>query len=1072
VIIPTIKQMEPYVPSEQERRVVAMLSQEAPPVYNAANERMIVVPSTVQQPLARDFESLDPRLVGKSATVSACQQIQYLLRSDRFKVSALRYVTHLSAEPQNQQFLPLTPLMADLVECLREKNSLDELELTCWVIANLSSLEQNRDILRQAKVLPALVNLLNHYSERVHVRAMNAATNLLQNPKNKLLFRELSGVAALADRLANGSEKAKDAALRAVCIQGFDKGSMWQLLQSDVITSCVKLLTNSTNQQQRMAILVLVNLARDGTQNDSIREADGIRPLCSLLQSSTPFIQEKACSIICNLAVNEVNAEVIRDEGGLTALIELLDHKLDTIQLLSIWAIGNLLASEENQVLFTDLNGIQLLVRKLYTSSPEILKRTSWALLNLAQYDDFIRKEIGSAGAIDPLLKRLASGGPPEILIRIFKTVVQLSLTWENEAIFYDNGGVRLALNYITSQQPAELVELALMTLINLSKNDKIRIEIRLSNGIDHLVHLLYNPPSGEVQLHALKLFTNLAINGRNRYLLQSNTQLIRALQNLHASPVLVIRQQADMAIKNISFPCDDYDKQDVQPAQMNTAVAAMIKEQTEAAAKAEAKALEMAASREQEEEAPVAATAASAASGVSLATATVSTAALPGVVPTVIKKPLVKKPLAKKEILKMETDHTRERELVEEKLAEEARLEAEAARAAKAKAEAARKAAEQASKLKTSSVEQQKLEEVAKEAEEEAKIRDEEAEAKYLNRRANIAVELLVTERTYVEALDVMQKKYMNPMLSASKSKKAPINEETVLQVFSISEMLHTYHSMLLGGLERRISNWNAETKLGDYFLQMADFLLCYSTYVNNYDHAIELLTKAEENPAFVELLNKFTNSPIKGLNLYSYLIMPIQRIPRYVLLLQDLAKRTRDDHPDKESLLQACSKIEGIADAIDEKKQVYNDSQRVLEINSAMVGMPDGASIITQGRMLLREGKLMLNKDPYQFHCLLFNDALIVTKEHVESKRKSRRKSTLNPKPSVTYQFVREIALPRKQTKTKSYKDGPTIKNSFSLQIGSQKFLITTETSAEKVEWLNAIKKALSVTNIVPGK
>jgi hypothetical protein len=55
----------------------------------------------------------------------------------------------------------------------------------------------------------------------------------------------------------------------------------------------VKLLSDSTNQQQRMAILVLVNLARDGSQNDSIREADGIRPLCRLLDSATPFIQEK-----------------------------------------------------------------------------------------------------------------------------------------------------------------------------------------------------------------------------------------------------------------------------------------------------------------------------------------------------------------------------------------------------------------------------------------------------------------------------------------------------------------------------------------------------------------------------------------------------------------------------------------------------------------------------------------------------------------------------------------------------------------------------------------------------------
>jgi hypothetical protein len=339
--------------------------------------------------------------------------------------------------------------------------------------------------------------------------------------------------------------------------------------------------------------------------------------------------------------------------------------------------------------------------------------------------------------------------------------VVQLSLTWENEAIFYDCSGVRIALNYITSQQPAQLVELALMMLINLSKNDKVRIEIRLSNGVDHLVHLLYNPPSGEVQLHALKLFTNIAINGRNRYLLQSNTQLVRALQNLHASPVQVIRQQADMAIKNISFLCDEYDKQDVQPAQMNSAVAAMIKEQTEAAEKVTE--VESAAVSSTRNLTPTPAAAAAAASvdadaGVG-AGATLETAATSVVVPMMIKKPVMKKPLAKKEILKMETDHTRERELAEQKLAAEAKKEEEAVRVAKQKAEAARKAAEEGAKLRTSSIEQQQLEKVAKEAEAEVKIRDEAAETKYLNRRANIAVEILVTERTYVEALDVLQK-------------------------------------------------------------------------------------------------------------------------------------------------------------------------------------------------------------------------------------------------------------------------------------------------------------------------
>ena len=36
------------------------------------------------------------------------------------------------------------------------------------------------------------------------------------------------------------------------------------------------------------------------------------------------------------------------------------------------------------------------------------------------------------------------------------------------------------------------------------------------------------------------------------------------------------------------------------------------------------------------------------------------------------------------------------------------------------------------------------------------------------------------------------------------------------------------------------------------------------------------------------------------KGLFLISYLIMPVQRVPRYIMLLEDLLKHTPEDHSD----------------------------------------------------------------------------------------------------------------------------------------------------------------------------
>lgn len=37
-----------------------------------------------------------------------------------------------------------------------------------------------------------------------------------------------------------------------------------------------------------------------------------------------------------------------------------------------------------------------------------------------------------------------------------------------------------------------------------------------------------------------------------------------------------------------------------------------------------------------------------------------------------------------------------------------------------------------------------------------------------------------------------------------------------------------------------------------------------------------------------------------LRGMNLEDFLVKPVQRLPKYVLLLKDLLKHTDQDHPD----------------------------------------------------------------------------------------------------------------------------------------------------------------------------
>jgi len=60
--------------------------------------------------------------------------------------------------------------------------------------------------------------------------------------------------------------------------------------------------------------------------------------------------------------------------------------------------------------------------------------------------------------------------------------------------------------------------------------------------------------------------------------------------------------------------------------------------------------------------------------------------------------------------------------------------------------------------------------------------------------------------------------------------------------------------------------------------------FLKVYTGYVNNYNQAMATLEECKKNAQFKEFLNTTKNLPGVEHDLPSYLIMPIQRIPRYL--------------------------------------------------------------------------------------------------------------------------------------------------------------------------------------------
>ena len=117
---------------------------------------------------------------------------------------------------------------------------------------------------------------------------------------------------------------------------------------------------------------------------------------------------------------------------------------------------------------------------------------------------------------------------------------------------------------------------------------------------------------------------------------------------------------------------------------------------------------------------------------------------------------------------------------------------------------------------------------------------------------------------------------------------------------------------------------------------------------------------------------------------NVFSLLIMPVQRLPRYVLLFQELLGETSPTHPDYENLQQAVTKAKEISTHINEDVTTEEHRQKMIEIQGRFILSSLGLSkrtIIAPHRRYIREGTILLENTasvPGKFYLYLFNDIL----------------------------------------------------------------------------------------------
>eukprot|EP01080_Neovahlkampfia_damariscottae_P003086 gene3086-5256_t len=200
------------------------------------------------------------------------------------------------------------------------------------------------------------------------------------------------------------------------------------------------------------------------------------------------------------------------------------------------------------------------------------------------------------------------------------------------------------------------------------------------------------------------------------------------------------------------------------------------------------------------------------------------------------------------------------------------------------------------------------------------------------LKERNNIIKEILKTESDYVNSINQITSLYLNPLKD---HKKKIISEKDIKTIFTNIEVIISTHSIFLISLKNRLLFYPVKN-LGGTFLEKIPTLVVHITYCNKFNESMEKIKDLlKTNPEFEKFLNETRKETQGGLDLKSLLIQPIQRLPRYSLLLRDLIEQTNEKHVDYADLVTAKNKLDKIVETINENKKKYETANTMLRLN-----------------------------------------------------------------------------------------------------------------------------------------
>ncbi|KAA0715130.1 FYVE, RhoGEF and PH domain-containing protein 4 [Triplophysa tibetana] len=243
------------------------------------------------------------------------------------------------------------------------------------------------------------------------------------------------------------------------------------------------------------------------------------------------------------------------------------------------------------------------------------------------------------------------------------------------------------------------------------------------------------------------------------------------------------------------------------------------------------------------------------------------------------------------------------------------------------------------------------------------------------------IANELLQTEKAYVARLNLLDKVFCAKLMEEARKELFPL--EVVKNIFSNISSINAFHSQfLLPDLEKRMGEWTSTPRIGDILLKLTPFLKMYGEYVRNFDHAMALLKSwTDRSPQFKAIILEIQSQEVCGsLTLQHHMLEPVQRVPRYEMLLKDYLKKLPQDHTDRRD---AEKSLEIIAMAATHSNTAIRKTENLKKLLEIYEMLGEEEDVVNASNEFIKMGHILKlaarNTSAMDRYLFLFNNMLL---------------------------------------------------------------------------------------------